>query len=877
MVAVRLADPGIFPPHTLLPMVVRLRKLSPLFLAVAVCAFGTTTRGDESGDKATDATAAVDFVGDVEPILREHCYRCHGSQEQEGELRLDQRASALADDRDTPLVVPGDGAASLLVRHVVGSDDLEVMPPDEDPLAEELIAVLRAWIDAGAEWPDEAAQRSASDHWAYQPPVQATLPEVSSPTWSRGSIDRFVLSRLDAEGMAPSPPADRATLVRRVYLDLVGLPPTIEQVDAFLLDNRPDAYQRLVVQLLESPHLGERWARPWLDLARYADSNGFQRDGHREVWPYRDWVVNAINVDMPFDQFTIEQIAGDLLPDATLSQKIATGFHRATTVNVEAGVDQEENRVNQVADRVNVTGTVWLGSTLDCSRCHDHKYDPFTMRDYYGLFAYFNNTELETRFRDEKSTAALDFRGPWMELPLDAEVAAQREVHQQQHDALTSQLSSRERERLAGFDDWLARAPVEDKDLPEDLLAALGRSNGERKEDETKRLREHFLEGDELIRELREQVKQVEKQLVASKPATSLVMVEMDQPRETYVMKRGEFLSLGERVEASVPDWLHEVSDDLPPNRLGLARWLASADNPLVARVAVNRWWAEIFGDGLVTTLEDFGSQGERPTHPELLDWLAVEFIESGWSRKHVLRQIVMSATYRQSSTIRADTLERDPYNRLYARGPRHRLHAETIRDNALAVSGLLSPKQGGPPVYPRQPDGVWRVIGQVDNTYPTSTGDDRYRRGLYTVWRRSAPYPSFVAFDAPDRAACVVKRPRTNTPLQALTLLNDPAYTEAALALARRIVDDSTDGDVDARVRYGFRRCLARQPSGDELRALVSLYRDQHARLSRDPAAVSAILADCEQAEAPGATELAAWYYVATVLLNLDETITKS
>ncbi|MCA9101247.1 MAG: PSD1 domain-containing protein [Planctomycetales bacterium] len=854
-------------------------------LAVALCAVTISgmsrapLRGDD--DKVTAPT--VDFIRDVEPILREHCYRCHGTQEQEGELRLDQRASALGADRSEPLIMPGDAAASLLVRRVLGSDDLDVMPPDGEPLADELVTTLRTWIDAGAVWPDDTAASAAESHWAYQPPIRAPLPAVSNPEWPRGAIDRFVFGRLDAEGMAPSPEAERVVLLRRLYLDLIGLPPTVEQVDAFLRDKRPDAFEGEVDRLLDSPQFGERWARPWLDLGRYADSNGFQRDGHREVWPYRDWVVDAINADMPFDRFTIEQLAGDLLPDATLSQRIATGFHRATTVNVEAGVDQEENRVNQVADRVNVTGTVWLGTTIECARCHDHKYDPFTMRDYYGLFAYFNNTQLETRFRTEDATAAIDFRGPWEELPLAADAAAQRAAEQQRHDTLAEKLAAREQERMAGFDEWLASAPAAGESLPEDLVAALNPGNGERNDDDTQRLKEHYLAQDSVIRELREQVQLLDASLETSKPATSLVMVELDAPRETHVMKRGNFLTPGERVAATLPALLHKSDDGLPANRLGLARWLVSSENPLVARVAVNRWWAEIFGDGIVTTLEDFGTQGDRPTHPELLDWLAVELVESGWSRKHVLRLIVTSATYRQSSATSDEALERDPYNRLYARGPRFRLPAETIRDNALAASGLLSLKQGGPPVYPEQPDGVWRVTGQVDNTYRTSSGEDRYRRGLYTVWRRSAPYPSFVAFDAPDRSSCVVQRPRTNTPLQALALLNDPVYTEAALALAHRILADVTDGDVPQRVRYGFRRCLAREPSGAELDALAALYREQHERLGNDRAAVEAILAHSEHAgigdgiDQHNATELAAWYYVASVLLNLDEMITKS
>jgi Protein of unknown function (DUF1553)/Protein of unknown function (DUF1549) len=620
-----------------------------------------------------------------------------------------------------------------------------------------------------------------------------------------------------------------------------------------------------------SPHYGERWARPWLDLARYADSNGFQRDGFRDVWPYRDWVVRAFNRDLPFDQFTIEQLAGDLLPGATTDQKIATGFNRCTTINVEGGVDPEESRVNALFDRVNTTATVWLGTTLACAQCHNHKYDPFSQKDYYRLFAYFNGTLDEIT----ENGSNREFTGPKLTLPLAPDREACRQQLQGRRDALEKEL----RTARAGLAPALARWEQAQRadaakrgQLPPGVRKILALASGNRTAKQKQTLADYHADLQPEVRRLKQRLTELDTELAPLQPPTSLVMVERATPRPTHLFKRGNFLDRGVAVTPGVPDAWPTLPGDAPANRLGLARWLVAADNPLMARVAVNRWWAELFGRGLVATLEDFGTQGAAPTHPELLDWLAAEFPRRGWSMKAMHRLMVTSATYRQSSRVASNLLVRDPYNKLLAREPRVRLDAETIRDNALAISGLLSRMVGGPPVRPPQPPGIWNVTGVVDNTYRPSAGADGYRRGLYTVWRRSSPYPSFVAFDAPDRASCVVQRPRTNTPLQALTLMNDPVYVEAAVALARRVLTDRPSADVRQQVVYAFRLCLARYPSAEEVQILEQVHRRGLSRFDADPAAARAITG----AQAMNERQLAAWFHVATVLLNLDETITK-
>ncbi len=840
--------------------------------------FGVGARAEPKGPKA----AAIDFRRDIEPIFKEHCLRCHGPDKRKGGLLLTNRAAALAPtDMGRPAIVPGDSKAGELLRRLMSTDPEVRMPPTGPPLTPAQVAVVRHWIDEGARWSEDVH----APHWAYAPPVRPVPPQVKNRARTTNPIDAFILAQLEKEALVPAPPADRARLIRRVYLDLIGLPPSLAQVDAFLADSRPDAYERVIDDLLASPHYGERWARHWLDLARYADSNGFQRDGFRTVWPYRDWVVDAFNRDLPYDRFTVEQIAGDLLPGAGPSQKIATGFHRCTTVNVEAGTDREENRVLAVFDRVNTTATVWLGTTIACAQCHNHKYDPFSQIDYYRFFAYFNNTEEETAKGDR---ASREFIGPKMTVPMAPEKEARRRALQAECEPLAAQFAKLLEEAAPRQAAWEKQARLDKGQLAKlsaEVRKLINNAQAKRTKKQAQDLADAYADQEPELRKIRARLKSLQDQLAALEPPTTLVMAEQSVPRATHVLKRGNFLDKGQAVQPGVPAVLHPLEKDVPPNRLGLARWLVDERNPLVARVAVNRWWAEIFGHGLVATLEDFGSQCDPPTHRELLDWLASEFMSPStvegseeiraWSMKHILRLMVRSATYRQSSRVPAALLKRDPDNKLYARGPRFRLDAEAIRDNALAVSGLLSLKMGGPPVFPPQPAGVWNVTGVVDNTYRTSPGSDRYRRGLYTLWRRSSPYPSFVAFDAPDRAACIVKRPRTNTPLQALTLLNDPVYVEAALGLAHRMASETAAKNIGDRIVYGFRLCLARQPSATETGLLRRVYEQALMKYQTEPASARALLQNAAGSDLDPAS-WAAWFQVATVLLNLDEMITK-
>ena len=728
----------------------------------------------------------VDFQRDVWPILESNCHHCHGPDEQQARLRLDARAIVMAGGNSGPAVVPGDPGASLLVKRLASHGSDPAMPTDADPLDEASIAVIRSWIEQGAKWPDGVGSPATEvpRHWAYVRPVRPPLPEAADRSWCRSPIDFFVHAAAASRGLAPSPPADPATWLRRVSLDLTGLPPSLAELDAFLADTTPAARERVVDRLLDSPHFGEKWATPWLDAARYGDSTGVHEDELRPSWAWRDWVIAAFNADMPFDRFTVEQLAGDLLPDATNDQRIATGFHRASPCNLEGGTPAEARRSAQLIDRVNVTATVWLGTTLECAQCHNHKFDPVTQRDYYRLLAYFNNTPDET--------------GP--------EVGPGRSA-------------------MGG-----------------PMLAVAG--------------------------------------------TTTFVMQELPTPRQTRIFVRGNYETPGETVSAGLPKWLHVPAGDLPPNRLGLARWIADPANPLTSRVTVNRVWGELFGAGLVRTPEDFGVKGERPTHPKLLDWLAVEFVEQGWSLKKLLRLIVLSATYGQSSWVPAEALAADPDNRWLMRAPRLRLSAEGIRDNALAIAGLLSPAIGGPPVYPPQPADLWWIRDDKSPKYLTSRGEERFRRSLYTVWRRAYVHPTFAAFDSPDRITCTVARGRTNTPLQALALLNDPIFTDAAFGLARRLggPEASVGGGVEGSVASAFRAATARPPAAAEVARLAELYRGRRERFTSDPDAARELI-EAVRGDQPsgllatddaGASHLAASFLVATAILNLDETVTR-
>jgi hypothetical protein len=737
------------------------------------------------------AEELIDFNRDIRPILSNRCFTCHGPDESQrtGGLRLDLRQGALEPaDSGERAVVPGAPEQSELIARVNAEDEFMRMPPPEtgSALTEAELRLLSDWIRQGAAY---------ATHWSYVKPQRPPLPDLDAlladldpaeserwKTWPRNEIDHFVLERMVRQSLLPSPEADRYALIRRVALDLTGLPPTLQQVDRFVHDDAPDAYERLVDRLLNEPGYGEHWARLWLDLARYADSAGYADDPPRTIWPYRDWVIRALNDNLPFDQFTIEQLAGDLLPDPTEDQLIATAFHRNTMTNNEGGTDDEEFRNAAVVDRVNTTMAVWMGTTIDCAQCHTHKYDPITQEEYFRLFAILNNTEDADR-RDESPV-----------LPLMTEEQKQQ-------------------------------SPAE------------------------------------------------------GKPATSVpIMRELpeDRRRRTFVQLRGSFLDRGDEVTEGLPSAFHAPPEGEPLHRLTLARWLVDEENPLTARVVSNRYWESLFGQGIVATSEEFGTQGDLPTHPELLDWLATELIRLGWDRKAFLRLLVTSATYRQSSRVTLQLLQLDPENRWLARGPRFRVSAEMVRDQALFVAGLLSPKMYGPPVHPPQPAlGLSAAFGSgID--WQTSAGQDRYRRALYTSWRRSNPYPSMTTFDAPNREVCTVRRDRTNTPLQALVTLNDPVYVEAAQALARRMT--AAGPTVAERVIHGFRLCVARPPDQAEMEALTGLYQ-QARRAFESDAEAARKMATVPLGPAPpdaDVIDLAAWTVVANVLLNLDEMLMK-
>jgi hypothetical protein len=789
--------------------------------------------------------------------------KCHSAKKQESGLRLDLGGGVLRGGDGGPIVVAGDGLQSRLIRIVKGKDeDVEVMPPEGERLSQDEIAKIEAWIAAGAKVPEgEMRLAVESEHWAFEKPVRAALPDRNISTSSSNAIDCFVIARLDAEGLTPSPQADRATLIRRLSLDLLGIPPTLAEVDAFVQDSRPEAYERLVDRLLASPAYGERWGRHWLDLARYADSNGFTRDFGREMWKYREWVIAAVNAGMPFDQFTIEQFAGDMLPDPSLDQLIATGFHRNTLTNDEGGTDQEQFRVDAVADRVDTTGVAYLGLTLGCARCHQHKYDPISQREYYQIFAFLNNCEEPN----------IDAPAPWQ---VDSGVVDRRnEIRQQiqqREEALAAQAEDFTKKQL----EWEAAiTPKFFRTLDGPTQIALEKKLEERDDVQKKLIVELYKKSD-AAREAFPLVQQIA-DLRASEPIipTAMILREKTEPRTTHIHRRGNFLDLGDRVEPMVPSALHPLQVvSSQATRLDFARWLVDANNPLTPRVIINRNWQRFFGRGIVETENDFGIQGTPPTHPELLNWLAIEFVESGWDVKAMHRLIVTSATYRQASRHRVELDEVDPSNKLLARQSRVRLDAEIIRDNALAVSGLLSRKIGGPSVHPPQPDGIY-AFTQDQKPWETDTSEDRYRRGMYTYFWRSSPYPSLMAFDAPEANVTCTRRVRSNTPLQSLTLANDIQFIECARALADEVLKAECD-DEGQRVELLFRRCFARAANERERSRLVALAAAQRDAFSHDPDAATALVGG----EKPQSNdiELAAWTAAARVLMNLDEFITR-
>jgi hypothetical protein len=802
------------------------------------------------------APRPVDFSREVRPILSAYCLQCHGPDERarKARLRLDVPEGATKElPSGNRAVVPGRPDESELIVRLTSADEGHAMPPrkfGKKPTARE-VETLRLWIRQGAGY---------AKHWAYVPPVRHPLPEVADPSRAINPIDRFILARLDREGLRPAPPADRFTLLRRVSLDLTGLPPTPEEAERFAKDTRPDAYERAVDAILAKPGYGERWASVWLDLARYGDSTGYTHDPARTIWRWRDWLIRALNDNLPYDRFTVEMLAGDLLPGATTEQVIATGFHRNTTTNTEGGSNAEEYHFAAVVDRVNTTMQVWMGTTFACAQCHDHKYDPFSQKDYYRLFSVFNNT---ADFNSETPSERVPRVGK------DAEYAA-----------LVARLSAAkkrledETRRVDGQRPAWEKT-VDRAKLPKEAAEALAVPAEKRSKAQTDTLAARHRPTSAAWSAVDAEVRKLETEL-EQVSTTAMVMKEI-APRPTHVAIRGDFRNRGEAVGPGVPAALHPATAGVKLDRLGLAKWLVDPANPLTARVAVNRLWQEIFGVGIVETSEEFGTQGEPPSHPELLDWLATEYVRLGWDTKQLLRLIVTSAAYRQASHATEELLARDPLNRLLARGPSVRLSAEALRDQALAISGLLSPKMYGPPVQPYQPvNGLAAAFGQSTD-WETSKDEDRYRRALYTRWRRNLPYPSMLAFDVPERAVCTVRRIRTNTPLQALVTLNDPVFVESAQALARRVLAKGAMTP-EERVTLAFRLAVARPPSAVEVQRLVRLYEQSRAALAAD-AAKAAALATKPIGPLPAgvdAADAAAWTVVANVLLNLDEVLTK-
>ena len=1035
---------------------------------------------------SSSAKAPVDFNREIRPILSENCFMCHGPDEKMrmAHLRFDTRDGAFAKPR---VIVPGDSMNSELIRRVLSEDDAVRMPAPASgrTLSEAQISLLRRWIDEGAKW---------NTHWAYIPPRRPDIPEVGDKRWPRNPIDHFILQRLEKEGLHPSPEADKPTLLRRLSYDLTGLPPTPEELDSFLADSAAGAYERQVDRFLHSLHYGERLAMPWLDLARYADTHGYHIDSHREMWHGRDWVIDAFNRNMPFDRFTIEQLAGDLLPDATLEQKVASGFNRNHMINFEGGAIPEEYQVEYVVDRVETTSNTWMGMTMGCARCHSHKFDPISQKEFYQFFAFFNNVpeegldgqtgnakpflqlpsreqkdrldrldsaikereailsdkevaplqeEWEKRYRgklapsprdglqalyeldgnfsdisggyrhgrtlkgdptfaagrvgkaasfdgdtmvsfagvgsfdredaftiafwlngegntplsvmqkmDETSgrrgyeitlddlaligiqrrAARLNFHmssgrsadaiqvrtshriplGEWhhvavrydgtgraggVSLSLDGR-ATECEIRQ---DSLSSSIRTGSDLQIGGslpapsFRGQIDDLRVYTRGLSEEelrqlaeefpVLSALSGVTGKRTTEEASRIRDYFLchaappamrKSNSELADLKKQKTELEKEI-----PTTMVMGVLEKPRETYVLARGDYRNRTEKVEPAVPAVLPPLPRGAAPNRLTLARWLVDPSHPLTARVAVNRFWQLYFGTGIVKTSEDFGSQGEPPTHPELLDWLATEFQRTGWDVRALQRMIVTSATYRQCSSVTPELLERDPENRLLARGARFRLPAEMVRDSALSVAGLLQNEIGGPGVRPYQPKGIWEELAFGDGfsaqSYTQGSGADLYRRSMYTFWKRTAPPPSLTVFDAPDREKCTGRRSLTNTPLQALVLLNDPTYVEAARALAARVIAGAGKRALP-RIAYAFRLATARTPSESECAMLRELYTRSLTRFRAHPDAAAEFLQVGEFR--PGVkiapAELAAWTTVASAILNLDETISK-
>jgi hypothetical protein len=923
-----------------------------LLLIILILGIWATAHWLSTGEK-------VDYSTEVKPILNKRCISCHGGVKKSGGISFLFREELLTTgESGKAAVVPGKPGQSEIIHRINHPDPEIRMPPEGPPLTPEEIDILTRWVDQGAEW---------GLHWAYEPVKAPEIPPypVSSGdvdrninAWATEGIDRFVIRQLMENGLEPNEEADCRTLIRRLSLDLTGLPPGADMIDQYCADPTEATYQKLVDTLLSSPVFGEHWAAHWLDLARYADTKGFERDDHREIWQYRDWLIRAFNQDLPFDQFTIEQLAGDLLPNPTPDQYTATAFHRNTMSNDEGGTDNEEYRVQAVIDRVNTTWGVWLGTTMNCVQCHSHPYDPIRHEDFYTSYAFFNNSRDEDthhdspryRFYAGADSIRVDSIKRFIQ-SLSFQAEAQREkavkevmqllyttepkVHPHYFDFLENSAHG-DTKNIVFYPDGLIRLPH--FQIGQDTLLLIS-FNGV-PEGGTMTIRRNAKDGP-LLQEIPLRGEYSGKRVFfrippvaqatdlyfsyrsppeknanmgigwllfleppfddfakIQKPLTELlntrgitsvpVMLENDgkYERVSRVFERGNWLMHGDTVQAGVPEVLTTAPDTDLKDRLDLAKWIASPENPLTARVAVNRIWEQLFGRGIVETSEDFGSQGALPTHPALLDYLAYEFSHTHqWSIKGLLRQMVSSATYRQSSSVTADKLEKDPYNQLLSRGPRVRLSAEQVRDQALAVSGLLSDKMYGPPVMPPQPDGIWSVVYNGAQWQP-STGEDRYRRALYTYWRRTSPYPSMVSFDAPSREFCVIRRVRTNTPLQALVNLNDPVYLEAAQKMARDAIALS---GTEAQIDQIFAKALFRKAGPKEREELLKVYQEALQQYRAEPELAVDMLTPQDQLLFNSVTlersplpcvedcaDLAAMTVVANVVLNLDAFITK-
>ncbi len=1007
--------------------------------------------GDLSARLASAQTGSVDFRRDIEPIFRANCYGCHGEKKASAQLRLDNKQLAMRGGISGAVIVPGRSKESRIVHRMLGEGGEAQMPFGGAPLKAEQIELIRKWIDEGAAWPEDASASAAriEKHWAFVAPSRPPVPEVKNKAWARNPIDNFILAGIEKQGWGPSPEASRETLIRRLSLDLTGLPPSLDEIDDFLADNSQRAYERLVERLLASPHYGERWGRWWLDAARYADTNGFEKDLPRSIWPYRDWVIKAFNRDLPFDQLTIEQLAGDLLPAPTLDQRIATGFLRNSMLNQEGGVDPEQFRVEGLIDRVDAIGKAFLGLTINCAQCHAHKFDPISQTEYFRFYAFLNNDdEPEIEVPDEKVTkkraeilskiAKIEdeliaktpdlpkrmaeweqqAKQPWPEWTVltDTEIYAAFGVKFDKledgsylakgDNATSNNYRVTARTKLKGITSFqlelltdpnlprtgpgrapdgsffvsefiVEAAPSDKPDAVEKVVlneatadfahkdfpvsntidgnqkthwssdAGPVRRNQDRrivfaaknkvgfdggttlklqllqKRDEAiitagtqpnigrfrvsvttapnpkadplpaslrlildvpanKRTKEQQREVFDFyratVKEWDEANAKID-ELIRDWPygPTTLALERRRWLRETRIFRRGDWKRPGDAVTPDTPAILHPYPKDAPRNRLGLAQWIVDKNNPLTARVIVNRIWQQYFGAGLVATPEDFGARCERPSHPELLDWLAREFIESGWRVSQVHRLIVNSATYRQSSKVTPKLQAVDPANRWLARAPRLRVEAEVVRDVAMAASGLLSRRVGGPPVFTPIPDGVLSLgFGQAMR-WETATGGDRYRRAIYTFWKRAVPYPSLAVFDAPIADSSCARRIRSNTPLQALTTLNDQMFLEAAQGMALRVFKEGGATD-RSKMIYAFRLCTGRHPDQFELQKLLILLGQQYPYFKNNTAAAVYVTAADLNSIPPGIDleKVAPWVMVARVLLNLDETITK-